>query len=52
MKVDVSVHNAGGRGSRYGRKGGGKEEVGTGRNNSSLMIPGVVRCDGVEVFVV
>ena len=52
MKVDVPVNNAGGRGGRYGRKGGGKEEVGAGRNNSRLMIPGVVRHDGVKVLAV
>ena len=52
MKEDVPVNNAGGGGSRYGRESGGKEKVGTGRNDSRLMIPGVVRRDGVKVFVV
>ena len=52
MKEDVPVNYAGGGGSRYGRKSGGKEKVGTGRNNSRLMIPGVVRRDGVKVSVV
>ena len=51
MKEDVPVNNAGGGGSRYGRESGGEEKVGTGRTNSRLMIPGVVRRDGVKVFV-
>ena len=47
VKKGVSMDNAGGGGGRYGRESGGKEKVGTGRNNSRLMIPGVVRHDGV-----
>ena len=52
MKEDVPVNNAGGGGSRYGRKSGGKEKVGAGRNDSRLMVPGVVRRDRVKVSVV
>ena len=46
------MNNAGGGGGGYGGESGGKEKVWTGRNNSRLMIPGVVRRDGVKVSVV
>ena len=52
MEEDIPVNHARGGGSRCRREGGGKEEVGAGRNNSRLMIPGVVRRDGVKVSVV
>ena len=52
VKEGVSMDNAGGGGGRYGRESGGEEKVGTRRNNSRLMIPGVVRRDGVKVSVV
>ncbi len=46
------MNYAGGGGGRYGGESGGKEKVGAGRNDSRLMIPGVVRRDRVKVFVV
>ena len=52
MKEDVPVNYAGGGGGRYGGESGGKEKVWTGRNNSRLMIPGVVRRDGMKAFAV
>ena len=52
MKESVPVNNAGGGGSRCGREGGGEEEVGAGRNHSCLMIPGIVRRNGVKAFAV
>ena len=52
MKVNISVnHTRGGR-SRSGREDGGEEEVGAGRNHPCLMIPGVVRRNGMKVFAV
>ena len=52
MEKGVFVNDAGSGGGRYGRESGGEEKVGTGRNNSRLMIPGVMRRDGVKVLVV
>ena len=52
MKEDIPVNYAGCGGSRYGRESGGEEEVGAGRNHSCLVIPGVVRRNGMKVFAV
>ena len=52
MEANISVNHAGGGGSRCRREGGGEEEVGAGRNHPCLMIPGVVRRNGVKVFAV
>ena len=46
------MNYAGGGGGRYGGESGGKEKVGTGRDNSRLMIPRVMRRDGVKILVV